>query len=235
MKYTLLILALVAQSAAQTSVQTSASVEQGAIAIDVERYPTGSPYCGATCTWIDYTYCLNETIGCLSGWQYAYGEPLKGNVGASWINGAVITLDPSWFESGNAAGEAWTCNAWQGSDTGDCIDQVDIPLSAGIIGDVSMVWTKVPISAQLTSQINLQPGTTSTVICDTFTANAVGSITQGMTETPISAAGFLVFYETETKANAVVAPAAALDSLAGKLSPAAIRQLKAIEARRLAK
>jgi hypothetical protein len=229
-----LILLLLAEGHAQTLITNIAGAEQGAVSVTVERFP--KPQCEVSCVLINYTLCLTETSGCVFGWQWAESNNmLTGNVGASWTNNAVLTLKPVALFSGTEYGQAWYCYAWY--PLGECSDMVEVDPTTSI-GSVSMQWTKTPVSAGTSTLVTLQPGTTSTEIWDIFTANVTGSI-NGVA---ISASGTstdgccsMVFSEYITSTNAVPPAVAPSDVLAGKLSPAAIKQLKAIEARRLAK
>ena len=192
------------------------------ITVTVTRYPVGQ--CGLTCTVVVYTFCKNQVPGCLEGWTEVPNSTFKGGVGSNWTNNAVMTLADTYLVSDGLYGLAWDCYAWD--DSGNCTDQITVhPVNGSpnnSIGMINMNWKKVTVAAQISTVLTYEPGTTSTYIVGKFTAQSTGTIIG----TPISTNGTccLAYVQSVTKTNAV-----ASQILADKLSPNAIKHLKAIE------
>jgi hypothetical protein len=213
---------------AQTATISVAGAENDPMLVIVTRYSSGT--CDLTCVLVDYSFCQEQTPGCLSGWAEIPNDKWKGNVGTSWTSGSVVTIGAvggvALLPGDGVYGAAWYCEAWD--DSGNCSDEVDIPPSSQDIGWLSLTLTKVPVEATFSNSITYQPGTTTQLELWKFTADSTGNFQDsiGNGANPISTNGTccLAIETSITKTNAV-----ASQVIGDKLSEPALKRLREIE------
>jgi hypothetical protein len=105
---------------AQTATISVAGAENDPMLVIVTRYSSGT--CDLTCVLVDYSFCQEQTPGCLSGWAEIPNDKWKGNVGTSWTSGSVVTIGAvggvALLPGDGVYGAAWYCEAWD--DSGNC-------------------------------------------------------------------------------------------------------------------
>jgi hypothetical protein len=188
--------------------------------------------CFITCTGLTYSFCVDETPGCLEGTMMIPDSAFKGNVGASYTNGAVLTVNAT-VTSGSPSGNSYYCYAWD-SD-GDCTDAVYI---TGTVGSVEATFTKYELAANVTDSYGTSASGTVQTIEDWFDDQAYGNVigvSFGVTDSCC-----LDFDETSTTATPTNATAnVATANLAlkpseivartGKVPEKVLRRLRALE------
>jgi hypothetical protein len=247
----LLIVALVgsissfAQTTRQT-LETSASIvfatpSDAPAVVSVERQLL---FCDLTCTVVNYSFCLDETPGCLEGYMEVAQSDFKGSVGASYTQqNDVLTLNAAMI-SGSPYGFSYYCYAWD-SD-GNCTDEQGIvapgctaPTCPTEVGTIQVTFTKIQLNATLTDNYDSfadGSGTEETLqsINDQFSDEAYGNVI-GVLFDQLSGCcvGFLQQVTTLTPTTAAaIKPVSQLLAQTGKVPEKALRRLRVLEARR---
>jgi len=144
--------------------QTAALVEFGSTLFSVVRNgPIAAGYCNITCTSFGYSFCLDETPGCLEGWMDTPDSAFKGNIGPSFTNESVLTLQATISSSLSGPGVAWWCYAFDAN--GNC---TDLTYVTGLVGYANLTFTKSPVSDSVTRQSS----------CDLFSDNTPNLINE---------------------------------------------------------
>jgi hypothetical protein len=196
-------------------------------------------FCDLTCTTVSYSFCIDEIPGCVEGFMEVAQSDFKGNVGASYTNGAVLTLAAT-ITSGSNYGNSYYCYAWD-SD-GDCTDEVGIVApdctSATCpteVGTINVTFTKIEGDASLSSTTNFGNAsgtiTEAQSISDQFSEMAGGTVIGSSLSQPSwCCMGFAETVTTTSAAPAAaVKPASELLAQSGKISDKVLRRLRALE------
>ena len=224
----------------QTYVETEWEYATGEWAtVSVERDAPLPGMCDLTCTFINYSFCVDEVPGCLEGFMEVSNPAFKGNVGAGYTNGAVLTLNAT-ITSGSQYGNSYYCYAWD-SD-GNCTNEVDI-VAPGCtsatcpteVGTVDVTFTKIEEDASLSNNTNFTNSsgtiTESQSISDQFSEMASGTVIGVSFSQPSwCCMGFAeTITTTSTAKAAVVKPVSQLLAQNGKVPEKVLRRLRALE------
>ncbi|MGA7930002.1 MAG: hypothetical protein WCA20_28915 [Candidatus Sulfotelmatobacter sp.] len=102
--------------------------------------------CDLTCTTVDYSFCLDETPGCLEGFMEVADTDLKGHI-TTGLNQADVLRLTATIISGSMYGASYYCYAW--NSDGDCTNVVEIvapnctaPTCPTEVGTIDVVFTK---------------------------------------------------------------------------------------------
>jgi hypothetical protein len=236
-----------AQTTRQT-LQTFASIvfataDDAPAVVSVERQLL---FCDLTCTVVNYSFCLNQTPGCLEGFMEVPQSAFKGLVGANYMQqNDVLTLNAT-ITSGSQYGNSYYCYAWDAD--GNCTDQVGI-VAPGCtnatcpteVGTIQVTFIKIQLNATLTDNYDSFPlgsGTVETMqsISDQFSDEAYGNVIGAFFDQLSGCCvGFIQQVTTITPATAAIAvkPVSQLLAQSGKVSEKALRRLRVLEAYRL--
>jgi len=220
--------------------------------VQVSRLNPVQVICDLTCTYVSYSFCVNEIPGCLEGTMEIAGAGFKGNVGTGYLAANVLTLNTT-IISGWSYGNSYYCYAWD-SD-GNCTDQVDIAVcTAGEVGScptevgtIDITFTKAS-QGTLTDEIDATTSgtvmTTTQSINDEFYSNATGTVIGvsannysccvGVQETvtttkTVAASTAAAIQTTPTATAAATRPPSELLAQTGKVPDKVLRRLRALE------
>jgi hypothetical protein len=223
---------------------------------DVQSNPAGVVverdlnFCDLTCTTISYTFCGDETPGCLEGFMEVPNSAFTGNITLSYTAANTLKVNSS-ITSGTAYGTSYYCYAWDSAAS--CTDEVDLvaqgctAASCPIqVGTIVMIFTKTPLyyDEQTNTQKTLLNGVTQQTINYSYLfsdeASATNIVGANFTladddanpgaEVPTSCC--MAVNETYVKTTAAAAAAAlrpASEVFAGQLSEKVLRRFKAVE------
>jgi hypothetical protein len=207
-------------------------------------------FCDLTCTTVSYSFCVDETPGCLEGFMEVADSDLKGHIGTGLNQANVLKLTAT-IISGSMYGGSYYCYAW--GSNGDCTSEVWIvapncnnATCPTEVGTIDVAFTKTIPSdplfftatltddvgstvangeVQVTQSIDDQFGDTATgtVIGIAFSQGSgccVGVNEQIVQTTPTSAA---------VVAKVAIKPASEQLARTGKVSDKVLRRLRALE------
>ena len=202
-------------------------------------------------SWTNFSFCIDETPGCVEGFTTDGG--LGGNVYLGYFQTVNKVTVGGTFDEANPDTEVYYCYAW--NSDGDCTDQVAVPSTW--TGSVAMTFAKTFGSGTLEETYSGGPPTTATpttinwnyqVSCSGtgtaigVTAESPGSCFMGFTDLtcdPTSAFDgsgcAAVAADAATAADAVKASTTSYVApplsklLAGKLPEKVLRRMRALE------
>jgi hypothetical protein len=104
------------------------------------------PSCDLTCTVISYSFCANETPGCLEGYAEVPNSAFKGSVGSNYEAANTLTVNVNAVTNPPYVLN-WSCGAFEDNN---CINQTTEPG-----GEIQVTFTKTP----LYEDVNTSTGT----------------------------------------------------------------------------
>jgi hypothetical protein len=196
-------------------------------------------------TWANFSFCVDETPGCVEGFE-AYDGGLAGNVYLGYFQTVnKVTVDANFsLSEGSTDAVVYYCYAW--NSDGDCTDQVPVPSTW--TGSVAMTFAKTFGTGTLEETYSGGPPTTTTpttinwnyqVSCSGtgtaigVTAESPGSCFMGFTDltcdpTSTFDGSGCAAVATDAVTASYVAPAIS-KLLAGKFPEKVLRRMRALE------
>lgn len=210
-----------------------------------------SQFCDLTCTTVNYTFCIQETPGCLEGYMEVADTAFKGYVGTSYTASNTVVLNAT-ITSGDQYGTSYYCYAW--NSEAECTDEVDVvaPNCTAAscpteVGTVSVTFTKIPNAATLENSISTSVNggvggatngdgekLTTQTITDYFDDTASGTVIGvGFDQADVDANQCCMYFaETISSSAAAAATAAAMvpsKVLNGRLPEKLLARFRALE------
>jgi hypothetical protein len=136
-----------------------------------------SQFCDVTCTGLSYSFCINETPGCLEGFGEIPDGTLKGTVNDNYLLPNVLSIDFNAVTTDHGTSTAFFFNyyCYSFDEYGNCTNEVVAP--GGLI---NMAFIKTPVAALISTDAEKTIGNgtiqTSTSIYGQFSNQGEGTV-----------------------------------------------------------